>query len=138
MNREKMQNWLFYGEILLAFLKISVIIEKIAHKKGYTKMQKLNEFIEKLLEEKGISIPDEEIKKQTVADMREKLEAEIDRAVITALPEEKAKDLASKIDNPDFKSEDMAKFIQDSGVDVAKITEETLERFRKLYLKGEE
>jgi len=122
----------------LAFLKISGIIEKIAHKKGYTKMQKLNEFIEKLLEEKGISIPDEEIKKQTVADMREKLETEIDRAVITALPEEKAKDLASKIDNPDFKSEDMAKFIQDSGVDVAKITEETLERFRKLYLKGEE
>lgn len=101
-------------------------------------MQKLNEFIEKLLEEKGISIPDEEIKKQTVADMREKLETEINRAVITALPEEKAKDLASKIDNPDFKSEDVAKFIQDSGVDVAKITEDTLERFRKLYLKGEE
>ena len=87
-------------------------------------MQKLNEFIEKLLEEKGISIPDEEIKKQTVADMREKLETEINRAVITALPEEKAKDVA--------------KFIQDSGVDVAKITEDTLERFRKLYLKGEE
>ena len=55
-------------------------------------MQKINEFVETLLKEKGISIDDLEAKKQVVADMAKKLEAEINRAAVNALSDEKAQE----------------------------------------------
>lgn len=101
-------------------------------------MQKHNEFIEGLLKEKDIFIDDPEAKKQVVADMTKKLEEEINRAAVESLSEEKAKELAEKIDSPDFTTEKTIEFIKDSGVDIEKITEDTKNRFREFYLKGEE
>ncbi|MBR3270261.1 hypothetical protein IKG07_03385 [Candidatus Saccharibacteria bacterium] len=101
-------------------------------------MQNINDFIESLIQEKGISIDDEEAKKEVVADMAAKLQEEINRASVEALPEEKAKELAEKIDDPNFTEDKIAEFIQNSGVDIAKIIEETKNRFREFYLKGEE
>lgn len=101
-------------------------------------MQKLNEFVENLLKEKDISIDDEEVKKQVVADMVEELEKQIKLASVEALPEEKAKELATKLDEPDFTNEKFTEFMQNSGVDFEKITEDVMSRFRKLYLYGEE
>ena len=77
-------------------------------------------------------------KKEVVADMAAKLQEEINRASVEALPEEKAKELAEKIDDPNFTEDKIAEFIQNSGVDIAKIIEETKNRFREFYLKGEE
>lgn len=101
-------------------------------------MQKNNEFIEGLLNEKGITIDDEEVKKQVVAEMVAKLEEETNRALVNSLSEEQAKELAAKIDQPDFTEENVTEFMQKSGVDIAKITEDTKNRFREFYLKGEE
>lgn len=101
-------------------------------------MQKLTEFTEKLLQEKGIFIDDEETKQQVVAEMTEKLQEEINRALVEALSEEKAKELTEKINAPDFTEEKTIEFIKDSGVDIEKITEDTKKRFREFYLgRGE-
>ena len=101
-------------------------------------MQNINEFIEDLLKEKGISIDDEEAKKEVIADMAAKLQEEINRALVESLPEEKAKELAKKIDDPNFTEAKIAEFIKDSGVDIAKITEETKNKFREFYMGREE
>ena len=100
-------------------------------------MQKTNEFIEGLLNEKGIVIDDPEIKQQVVAEMAAKLEEETNRALVESLSEEQAKELAAKIDQPDFTEENMTEFMQKSGVDIAKITEDTKNRFREFYLREE-
>lgn len=100
-------------------------------------MQKIDEFIEDLLKEKGISVDDPEIKKELIKEMSEKLETEINRACIQALSEEKAKELADKVDEPSFTTEKMTKFLQDSGVNMEEITVETMQKFREFYLNGE-
>lgn len=101
-------------------------------------MQKLNEFVEGLLKEKGIFIPDEKTKQEIVAEMVAKLKEEINRATIESLSEEKAKELAKKVDSPDFTEEEIIEFAKKSGIDVEKIAEDTKQRFREFYLKGEE
>ena len=100
-------------------------------------MQKIDEFIEKLLEEKGISIDDPETKAEVKEEMREKLESEVNRACIEALSEEKAKELTTKINEPNFDITKMTEFMQNSGVDMEKIAAETMQRFREFYLNGE-
>lgn len=125
---------------MLAFLRISVIIEKNSaiKRKVTQKMQNIDEFIEDLLDKKGISIDNPEIRAGIVSDMKEKLEKQIDQACIESLSEENAKELASLIDQPDFNNDKMTEFMLNSGVDMEKIALETMEKFRDLYLNGEE
>lgn len=101
-------------------------------------MQKINEFIEGLLKEKGIFIDDPETKEETIADMAKTLEDQINRACIEALSEEKAKELADLVDQPDFNEEKMTEFMQNSGVNMEKIATEIMQKFREIYLNGEE
>lgn len=98
-------------------------------------MQNINEFMEDLLKEKGISIDDKETKEEVLADMAVKLTLEMNRAMIEALGEDKTEELAGKIDN--MNDAEIAEFIQNAGVDTAKITEDAKNRFREFYLNGE-
>ncbi|MDO5480477.1 MAG: DUF5663 domain-containing protein [Candidatus Saccharibacteria bacterium] len=100
-------------------------------------MQKIDEFIEDLLNKKGLSGVDEEAKKDLITEMKTQLEEQLNRAAVQALPEEKAKELADLVDKPDFTTKEMAKFMQESGVDFNQIALETMQKFAKLYL-GEE
>lgn len=99
-------------------------------------MQNINEFMKGLLDEKGISVAPE-IEKDLIADMKKQLEDQIKQIAILSLSEEKAKELADLIDKPDFTNEKMTEFMQNSGVDFAKIEKDAKEKFRELYL-GEE
>ena len=69
--------------------------------------------------------------------MRKQLEAQLNRAAIQSLSEEKAKELAGLVDKSDFTTEKVTDFMQKSGVDFEKIALETMQKFEKLYL-GEE
>lgn len=100
-------------------------------------MQKIDDFIEDLLKKKGLSDVDEEVKKDLINDMKTQLETQLNRACIQALPEEKAKELATLIEKPDFTAQKMTEFVQKSGVDFGQIALETLQKFKSLYL-GEE
>lgn len=100
-------------------------------------MQNIDEFIESLLNDKGIEV-EPEIREDLKADMKAKLLDQIDRAAIQALPEDKAAELAKKVEEPNFINEDMTKFIQDSGVNLAEVALETMLKFRNFYLGTEE
>ena len=69
--------------------------------------------------------------------MKKRLEDQINRAAIQALSEEKADELAKRLEDPNFTNEDMAKFMQDSGVNLAEVALETMLKFRGFYLGTE-
>lgn len=96
-------------------------------------MQSIDEFIESLLNDKGIEV-EPEIREELKADMKNRLLDQIDRAAIQALPEDKAKELAEKVDDPNFTNEDMTKFMQESGVNLTEVALDTMLKFRGFYL----
>lgn len=101
-------------------------------------MQNIDEFIESLLNDKGITDVEPEIREELKADMKSKLLNQIDRAAVQALPEDKADELAKKVEDPNFTNEDMTKFMQDSGVNLTEVALETMLKFRGFYLGTEE
>ena len=101
-------------------------------------MQNIDEFIESLLNDKGITDVDPEVREDLKADMKSRLEDQINRAAIAALSEEKAAELAKLVDDPDFTNEKMTKFMQDSGVNLTEVALDTMLKFRSFYLGTEE
>ena len=101
-------------------------------------MQNIDEFIESLLNEKGITNVEPEVREELKADMKAKLLDQIDRAAVQALSEDKAAELAKLVEDPDFTNEKMTQFMQDSGVNLTEVTLETMLRFRSFYLGTEE
>lgn len=101
-------------------------------------MQNIDEFIESLLNDKGITNVEPEVREELKAEMKVKLLDQINRAAIQALSEEKAEELAKKVEDPNFTNEDMTKFIQDSGVNLTEVALETMLKFRGFYLGTEE
>ena len=97
-------------------------------------MDGVEKFIEDLLAERGMGNLDPELKTDLKTQLTQELMDQIDRAAINALPEEKAVELAKKLDEPDFTSEQATKFIQDAGVDLQQVSLDTMLLFRKFYL----
>lgn len=100
-------------------------------------MQNVDEFIESLLNDKGMEV-EPDIREDLKADMKKRLLDQIDQAAIQALPEEKAAELAKLVEDPSFTNEKMTEFMQNSGVNLAEVALETMLRFRNFYLGTEE
>lgn len=101
-------------------------------------MEQVSQFMDSLLEEKGITDLDDETREALKRDMIERLMAQIDTALINALPEDKLNEFNSKIDDPDFTNDDATQFFVDAGLDVQKIALQTMIEFRMLYIGGNE
>lgn len=99
--------------------------------------QSVDEFIESLLVDKGITDIEPEIKAELSQEMKTKLLDQINKAAIMQLSEEKAAELASMIDDPNFTNEKMTEFMQASGVNLAEVALETMLQFRNFYLSAE-
>ena len=98
-------------------------------------MENVEAFVDQLIEEKGYSDLGDDVREELRNDMITRLLDQIDMAAINALPEEKAIELADKIDNEaDFDDDKVMQFIQDSGVDLQQVALETMLQFRMLYL----
>ena len=82
-------------------------------------MQSVDEFIESLLVDKGITDIEPEIKAELSQEMKTRLLDQINKAAIMQLSEEKAAELASMVDDPNFTNEKMTEFMQTSGVNLA-------------------
>lgn len=104
------------------------------NKKGHTKMQSIDDFIESLLNDKGITDVDPEIRTELKEDMKKRLMDQINKAAIMKLSEEKATELAELVDDPNFTDEKMTKFMQDSGVNLTEVALDTMLKFRSFYL----
>ncbi len=100
-------------------------------------MQNIDDFIESLLVDKGITDVDPEVKAELKEDMKNRLLDQINRAAIMQLSEEKAAELAELVDNPEFTNEKMTEFIQNSGVNLTEVALDTMLKFRGFYLQGE-
>ncbi len=98
-------------------------------------MDNVEEFIDQLIDEKDLNLEDD-VRQELKLDMINRLLDQIDKASINALPEDKAIELADKLDDPDFKDEDISEFMKNSGVDLERVALETMVQFRLLYLGG--
>ena len=97
-------------------------------------MQSVDEFIESLLIDKGITDIEPDIKEELKTDMKKRLLDQINRAAVMQLSEEKADELAKLVEDPNFTNEEMTKFMQDSGVNLTEVALDTMLKFRSFYL----
>ena len=86
-------------------------------------MEQVSQFMDSLLEEKGITDLDDETREMLKRD---------------ALPEDKLNEFNQRINDPDFTNDDATQFFVDAGLDVQKIALQTMIEFRMLYLGGDE
>lgn len=97
-------------------------------------MGQVVQFVDQIITDKGISGLTDEVRVTLREDLVQRLMTQIDRAVIDALPEEKAIELSQKVDDENFGDEAVQEFVRGSGVDVQRIALETMLTFRDLYL----
>ena len=97
-------------------------------------MGNVEQFIDQLITDKGVSGLTDEVRAELRKDLLQRLADQIDRAVINALPEDKAIELSEKIDDESFGDDQINEFISNSGVDIQRISLETMVKFRELYL----
>lgn len=80
---------------------------------------------------------DNDAKKQLEEDLKNRLMDQIDQAVIEALPEDKIDGLNDLLDR-DASEDVIYQYVADSGIDVQRITTQTMMRFRDLYIGTKE
>ena len=90
-------------------------------------------FVTELLNAKNMTGIDDGVRKQLEADLTARLLDQVDRAIVDALPDEKIDGLNALLDEH-ADEQRVQQYIADSGVDVQRITLETMLRFRELYL----
>lgn len=99
-------------------------------------MEQVSQFMDSLLEEKGITDLDDETRETLKRDMIERLMSQIDTALVNALPEDKLEEFNQRIGDPNFSNDDATQFFVDAGLDVQRIALQTMIEFRMLYLGG--
>ena len=101
----------------------------------YTPMERdpFSTFVGEMLEAKQLQGIEGDVRKQLEADLKAQLLDQIDRAVVDALPDEKIDELNTLLDQGVDEAR-IQEFIGESGVDVQRVTLETMLRFRELYI----
>ncbi len=100
--------------------------------------QNIDDFIETILKDKGITDLEPEIRDQLKSEMKTTLMNQINQAAIAKLSEEKAAELATLIDDPEFTAEKMSDFMQNSGVNLSEVAFDTMLKFREFYLSAKD
>lgn len=90
-------------------------------------------FISEIIETKQLSGLDADVRKQLESDLQTSLLDQIDRAVVDNLPEDKIDGLNALFDSGASEDE-VQRYIANSGINIKRITLETMLRFRELYL----
>ena len=98
----------------------------------------IDQFINQIIDEKGIKGLTPEARETVVGEMKSALMTQINRAILMELPDEKLDELNSLMDTEGFGDKAMSDFILNSGVNITKIATETMIKFRAFYLGGKE
>lgn len=99
----------------------------------------LDSFVQGLIDKKDIPGLTPEGREQIAGEIKDELIQQINRAILNELPDEKLDEIDQKMNSGDFDPNDLRNIVEGSGVDVAKITTETLLYFEAFYLgKGRE
>lgn len=95
----------------------------------------IEQFVGQVLDAKKIpGTDDPEIRQQLVNDLKTRLMAQIDRAMLSALSEQQLDELNKMLDNPNIQESDIQEFYRRSGIDGRQIAFNTMMRFREYYL----
>ena len=97
-------------------------------------MDQLDQFIKEIIDTKQLPGITDEAKAGLLEDMRERLLDMLNHALVEALPEEKLAEFSTLLDGG-VSDDAVQQFIAESGVDVEKITAQTMLAFRNLYLQ---
>ncbi len=90
------------------------------------------EFLERLLTEKGITQMDSEVREQIKADLRESLERRINAALVRSLPQEKLDDFDKVLEQG--KQGKIQSFLKKNIANMHDVIAQELLEFRKTYL----
>ena len=96
-------------------------------------------FIDGLMAQKGIDPPTEEIQKALHDDLKAQLLNEIDRSLVSALPDDKLTELYQKAEasGGNLDPQEVAAAIEAANVDTTEVIGATMQQFGKLYLHPE-
>ena len=95
-------------------------------------MQNLDEFVDKLIADKGISLSPEEKTK-----LKDRINDRVNRAVLSHLSEEQLQELAEQVDNPSFDSAKMDEYFAKANINIDEILKKETNDFRNEYLGGQ-
>ncbi|MBR0403272.1 hypothetical protein IJI55_01855 [Candidatus Saccharibacteria bacterium] len=98
--------------------------------------QLLDLYCEQMMIDKGLDNLEGDTRKQVRDELKERLNFEINRSILAALPEEKFNEIDAVTTENDVDMDVVERVIKESGIDVDKITEETMKKFRELYLEA--
>ena len=101
-----------------------------------TNEEVISEFAKNLLAEKGLKTVNDDIKKDILILIEEKLTDTINEALIYALPDEKIVELEKLADRDDVTARWVTDLIMNSGIDVNGIIMQTMSEFRESFLKN--
>lgn len=94
----------------------------------------LDSFIEGLINDKNIEGLTPEGRKQIANEIKDELVRQINHAILMELPDDKLDEIDQKLESGEIKPEELQAIVQDSGVNIAKITTETMLYFKAFYL----
>ena len=97
-------------------------------------MDDIDSFIDNLITEKNLRGLTPEGRTQVASELKATITEQINRAILNQLPDEKLDELNDLLDRGDMNEAKMQEFLMNSGVDIAKVTTETLLYFRAFYL----
>jgi hypothetical protein len=93
-------------------------------------------FVNSLVTEKNLQGLTPEGREQVVAELKNLVAEEVNRAILMELSDEKLDELDKLMDKGPLSESEMQQFLRNSGVDVPKVTTKTLMYFRSFYLGG--
>lgn len=94
----------------------------------------LDSFVDSLIEDKDIPGLTPEVREQVAEEIKGSIIEQINKAVLMELSDEQLDELNALMDKEGFTEQDMQNFIANSGVDLDRITAETLLYYRSFYL----
>ncbi len=101
----------------------------------YTSEEVLATFLDQLIVEKNGEEMDFKKRSAIRRELREKLEAEIDGALVDALTDEQVVELEKRM-NDDMAEDELGEFLENTGVDYEAAVLRALDKVREEYLKG--
>ncbi len=93
----------------------------------------LKNFVKEMLTHKDLKGIDPEVVDQLVTDLVENLNTQINRAIVSKLPEASLKDFESLLEKKASKHQ-IDKLFEDNNVDTTDVATEVMQTFRKGYL----
>lgn len=105
-----------------------------------TNEQSIDLFIEGLIEEKGLKVEGNDVHTDIFNDLKTRLMEEIDRSLVSELPDGALDDLSKQIAANDGKiaPEIVAEKIAEAGINTEEVVGKTMAKFKDIYLGTEE